>query len=227
MEAQPLRGDPEPEPRPARYHSTSTSSAAAAAAPAPAGAEDQKEAAGHAKPSAGAGAGAGAGGADSDSPWECNICLEPLKDTVCTLCGHLYCWPCLYRWLNTGHNSCPVCKAGVSKENIIPVYVRGNDTDPRTRDVPSRPSSQRAVPERAAHPGMTQGQFGGVNFAAGVGFFPSLLGLQFQGFATSGQGQGQNTADNRPLTADEQAQLNTSRFLMILGSLVLICLIFF
>jgi hypothetical protein len=29
--------------------------------------------------------------------FECNVCLELAKDPVVTLCGHLYCWPCLYR----------------------------------------------------------------------------------------------------------------------------------
>lgn len=29
--------------------------------------------------------------------FECNICLELAQDPVVTLCGHLFCWPCLYR----------------------------------------------------------------------------------------------------------------------------------
>ncbi len=32
-----------------------------------------------------------------DSCFDCNICLELASDPVITLCGHLYCWPCLYR----------------------------------------------------------------------------------------------------------------------------------
>ena len=32
-----------------------------------------------------------------NSAFECNICLELAQDPVVTLCGHLYCWPCLYR----------------------------------------------------------------------------------------------------------------------------------
>lgn len=38
-----------------------------------------------------------------DNPFECNVCLEPLQDPVCTLCGHLYCWPCLYRVIATSN----------------------------------------------------------------------------------------------------------------------------
>ena len=34
-----------------------------------------------------------------DSRFDCNICLEPVTEPVVSRCGHLYCWPCLYRWL--------------------------------------------------------------------------------------------------------------------------------
>ena len=33
----------------------------------------------------------------AESAFECNVCLELASDPVITLCGHLYCWPCLYR----------------------------------------------------------------------------------------------------------------------------------
>ncbi|KOO33551.1 ring finger protein 5 [Chrysochromulina tobinii] len=29
--------------------------------------------------------------------FECNICLETACNPVITQCGHLYCWPCLYK----------------------------------------------------------------------------------------------------------------------------------
>ena len=34
---------------------------------------------------------------DENIAYECNICLELAKEPVVTLCGHLYCWSCLYR----------------------------------------------------------------------------------------------------------------------------------
>jgi E3 ubiquitin-protein ligase RNF5 len=35
---------------------------------------------------------------DSDvGLFECNICLEMAKEPIVTLCGHLFCWPCLFR----------------------------------------------------------------------------------------------------------------------------------
>lgn len=69
-----------------------------------------------------------------DSMYECNICLDIAKDAVVSLCGHLYCWPCLNQWLETRPNNqtCPVCKAAISKDKVIPLYGRNSDKqDPR------------------------------------------------------------------------------------------------
>ncbi|XP_062233890.1 E3 ubiquitin-protein ligase RMA1-like [Phragmites australis] len=57
-------------------------------------------------------------------PSWCSICLEP----VVTRCGHLYCRPCMYRWLDSKQHDvgrCPVCKAAVSEEHLVPLYGRG------------------------------------------------------------------------------------------------------
>ena len=70
-----------------------------------------------------------------ESIFECNICLDTAKDAVVSMCGHLFCWPCLHQWLETRPNRqlCPVCKAAISKEKVIPLYGRGstNQQDPR------------------------------------------------------------------------------------------------
>ncbi|XP_016474915.1 E3 ubiquitin-protein ligase RMA1H1-like [Nicotiana tabacum] len=70
--------------------------------------------------------------------FECNICLDLVHDPVVTFCGHLYCWPCIYKWIhfqsksseNTDHQQpqCPVCKAEVSQKTLIPLYGRGQAT---------------------------------------------------------------------------------------------------
>jgi len=91
-----------------------------------------------------------------DSRFYCNICLDPVVDPVATLCGHLYCWPCLYRWLEPGmtpheranlllgadadaatafanhpgdsnRRVCPVCKAPCSVPSLVPIYVRESE----------------------------------------------------------------------------------------------------
>ncbi|GFY89668.1 RING/U-box superfamily protein [Actinidia rufa] len=90
--------------------------------------------------------------------FECNICFELAEDPIVTLCGHLYCWPCLYRWLHMHSHSheCPVCKALIQEEKLVPIYGRGKTSfDPRCRlvpgvDIPNRPTGQR--PETAPPP---------------------------------------------------------------------------
>lgn len=94
-----------------------------------------------------------------DSRFSCNICLDAVVEPVVTQCGHLYCWPCLYRWLepgmypneraslglmaattvnstfapmvNTSRRVCPVCKSACSLASLVPIYVRStNDASP-------------------------------------------------------------------------------------------------
>ncbi|XWS54190.1 hypothetical protein CRYUN_Cryun10bG0068400 [Craigia yunnanensis] len=67
--------------------------------------------------------------------FDCSICLDSVQDPVVTLCGHLYCWPCIYKWLHfqaistenqdQKQQQCPVCKAVVSHTTLIPLYGKG------------------------------------------------------------------------------------------------------
>jgi hypothetical protein len=68
------------------------------------------------------------------SALECHICLAPPTDPVATLCGHLFCWPCLYRWLQGQPKPCPVCRAPV--RSVIPIYGSHGEGG----SVPPRPS---------------------------------------------------------------------------------------
>ncbi|GAV70428.1 zf-C3HC4_2 domain-containing protein [Cephalotus follicularis] len=78
--------------------------------------------------------------------FECNICLESVQEPVVTLCGHLYCWPCIYKWLHFQGSSaedqeqnqqrCPVCKAEVSHTTLVPLYARGQTTKPSKGKAP-------------------------------------------------------------------------------------------
>ena len=166
---------------------------------------------------------------DPDGAFLCNVCLEPVKDRdpVVTQCGHLYCWPCLYRWLNTHHSTCPVCKAGVTQDNVIPIFIRGSVEDPRIKttqeSIPNRPQGHRPDPVATACGQNTSSNigynFGGISFSAGFGFFPSLFGLQFQSFAPIGTNTTQEEEDA------QQAYL--SRTLLFLGVSVILCLLFF
>ncbi|MQL74463.1 hypothetical protein Taro_006831 [Colocasia esculenta] len=77
--------------------------------------------------------------------FDCNICLDYAAEPVVTLCGHLYCWPCIYQWLRQESSTpqrCPVCKAALSQATLVPLYGRGYDSKPvdDALDVPRRPS---------------------------------------------------------------------------------------
>lgn len=110
-----------------------------------------------------------------DSMFECNICLDTARDAVVSMCGHLFCWPCLHQWLETRPNKqvCPVCKAAISKEKVVPLYGRGStkQEDPREK-VPPRPAGQRTEPE----PGINFPGFGfgdnSFHMSFGIGAFP-------------------------------------------------------
>lgn len=140
--------------------------------------------------------------------FECNICFELAQDPIVTLCGHLFCWPCLYRWLHIHSHSheCPVCKALVQEEKLVPLYGRGKTpSDPRSRSVPgisipNRPTGQR--PEMAPSPDMSHfppphgygftggfmpmasaARFGNLTLSAAFGgLIPSLSNLHVHGF---------------------------------------------
>ncbi|XP_032391621.1 E3 ubiquitin-protein ligase RNF5 [Etheostoma spectabile] len=123
----------------------------------------------------GGGGGGGEGERERDrATFECNICLDTARDAVISMCGHLFCWPCLHQWLETrpSRQQCPVCKAGISREKVIPLYGRGSSSqeDPRLK-TPPRPQGQRTEPESRG--GMFQG-FGdtGFHMSFGIGAFP-------------------------------------------------------
>eukprot|EP00117_Sycon_ciliatum_P013897 scpid73464/ scgid3057/ E3 ubiquitin-protein ligase RNF185; RING finger protein 185 len=88
-------------------------------------------------------------------------------------------WPCIHRWMETERgNQCPVCKAGISEENVVPIYLGGrtaDNDDPRKR-APPRPQGQRPAPD-PNHAGADGGLFGGggnngFHFSLGFGAFP-------------------------------------------------------
>ncbi|CAN0896842.1 E3 ubiquitin-protein ligase RMA1 [Linum grandiflorum] len=103
------------------------------------------------------------------SGFDCNICLDPVQDPVVTLCGHLYCWPCIYRWLHSRTISssadekpvccrqCPVCKSEISQSALVPLFGRGQATSSRTFDsnsdvIPRRPSAPERILRRFPSP---------------------------------------------------------------------------
>ncbi|XP_062217478.1 E3 ubiquitin-protein ligase RMA1H1-like [Phragmites australis] len=92
--------------------------------------------------------------------FDCNICLDCAAEPVVTLCGHLYCWPCIYEWLrpdadaadtrSSARRQCPVCKAAVSPNALVPLYGRGGSSrakkPPRgLAGIPRRPAVRQST----------------------------------------------------------------------------------
>ncbi|KAL5208257.1 hypothetical protein ABZP36_032692 [Zizania latifolia] len=91
--------------------------------------------------------------------FDCSICLDFSTEPVVTLCGHLYCWPCIYEWLrpdvgadasndatSSARRFCPVCKAAVTLDRLVPLYGRGGGSSkkpPRGSAIPRRPIVHR------------------------------------------------------------------------------------
>ncbi|EEF34780.1 E3 ubiquitin-protein ligase RMA3 [Ricinus communis] len=93
---------------------------------------------------------------DDDDCFSCNICLDSANDPVVTLCGHLYCWPCIYKWLQVKRTSsdvdeqqqqpsCPVCKANISSNSMVPLYGRGTS---QSNSETKKGSVDAAIPRR-------------------------------------------------------------------------------
>lgn len=149
---------------------------------------------------------------DGGGSFECNICFELPQEPIVTLCGHLFCWPCLYKWLHIHSHSpeCPVCKAVVEEEKLVPLYGRGKDrVDPRSKnvpgaaDIPHRPTGQRPATAPQADPNnhfpnanpnpwfmggggggvpLANARWGNYTFSAAFGGLFPLLSFQVHGF---------------------------------------------
>ncbi|EOD41252.1 hypothetical protein EMIHUDRAFT_199519 [Emiliania huxleyi CCMP1516] len=70
----------------------------------------------------------------SSDLFDCNICLDTATEPVITMCGHLYCWPCIYKWLELRRESdgafCPICKAEISSDRMIPFNASAVGDEP-------------------------------------------------------------------------------------------------
>ncbi|KAK4584382.1 hypothetical protein RGQ29_022205 [Quercus rubra] len=171
--------------------------------------------------------------ANDAGDFECNICFELAQDPIVTLCGHLFCWPCLYRWLHHHSHSqeCPVCKAIVEEEKLVPLYGRGKtQTDPRSKsypgiDIPNRPAGQR--PATAPPPEPNQFNFSNYGFGLFQGFPDATVYGQ-----TSGYPYGFNTFQGghthrfpQPIHRGQHADNVLKNLLLMIGVFVIIALL--
>lgn len=161
--------------------------------------------------------------ANPASDFECNICLDVAKDAVISLCGHLFCWPCLHQWLETRPQKqiCPVCKAGISKKKVIPLYGRGNadQKDPREK-VPPRPKGQRSEPETQNPGARFFAPFGGLNgggaqMSLGIGAFP--FGFFFSSFNLGGDVGRAGPNHGAPGSAHHQEEVFLNKVFLVMA----------
>ncbi|KAL1561988.1 RING-type E3 ubiquitin transferase [Salvia divinorum] len=94
------------------------------------------------------------GDKEGGSFYDCNICLELVRDPVLTCCGHLFCWACYYQveYVDSRSKECPVCEGEVTDGNVIPIYGNngggGGEGERETASclnlkVPPRPKARR------------------------------------------------------------------------------------
>ena len=116
---------------------------------------------------------------DKGTNFECTICLETAKEPVLTKCGHMFCWPCIYNWLDSkgGRAKCPNCKNQITKNDLIPVYANDENKENtnRFKNIPKRPKAERN-PNSDNDDNGSQNFF---NFSFGSfglgGFFPFMM----------------------------------------------------
>uniref|UniRef100_A0A8D8XHH0 RING-type E3 ubiquitin transferase n=1 Tax=Cacopsylla melanoneura TaxID=428564 RepID=A0A8D8XHH0_9HEMI len=163
------------------------------------------------------------GDADKGQMFDCNICLDNAKDAVISMCGHLFCWPCLHQWLETCPNrqTCPVCKAAIDKDKVIPVYGRGgsSNTDPRDK-VPPRPQGQRTEPDTNGGNSMWSIGEGGFSMSFGIGAFP--FGL-FSSTFNLGDQRPRSVLRGSPHYEDDQ---NISHIFLVVAAMFILALLY-
>eukprot|EP00727_Mastigamoeba_balamuthi_P009734 m51a1_g5383 hypothetical protein (192) ;mRNA; r:13234-14042 len=163
--------------------------------------------------------------------FECHICLDTAADPVVTLCGHLFCWPCIYRWLETS-TQCPVCKSVVDRSSLVPLYGRGAQrpqAQAQEESVPHRPQGRREEPpeHEPSYQGNHQGYWGGPQgpqISMGFGFLglPFFgLGFPFMAQAQFGGPQQQQQQPARPVDRATMQQQQLAQILFVVGLLFL------
>ncbi|GAB2284533.1 hypothetical protein Dimus_018987 [Dionaea muscipula] len=90
--------------------------------------------------------------------FDCHICFDCAQEPVVTLCGHLFCWACIFKWLHFRSSepmqNCPVCKADISEASLVPLYGRGSSRGSINLDlpVPPRPPATATGLVISSHP---------------------------------------------------------------------------
>lgn len=71
---------------------------------------------------------------DESSPATCPICLDAFRAPKITRCGHIFCWPCILRYLSLSDKywrRCPMCFDAVQKGQLRSVRLESVQLPPR------------------------------------------------------------------------------------------------
>jgi len=160
--------------------------------------------------------------AASAAAFECNICFDTAVEPVITLCGHLYCWPCIYKWLDSGRSNitCPVCHSELSKEKLVPLYGKGKcEKDPR-QELPPRPSGVRTEPPQNQYYNNNGHFYQGNNWSFSAGVLP------FPGFGFQIYNHQFNNNTPRNLTPIERRNEKIGQIFSFIAFMILFSVVF-
>ncbi|CAC9696349.1 E3 ubiquitin-protein ligase RNF5, putative [Plasmodium sp. DRC-Itaito] len=165
---------------------------------------------------------------ESRNTFECNICFDDVRDPVVTKCGHLFCWLCLSAWIKK-NNDCPVCKAEVSKENVIPLYGRGKNSSDHKYAQPEEP---RPTPKRkeGVRRNNTYSNNLGLRASFGVWVNPFSFGLSYTNMSEEPyfyDNRNENRSDNRRLQTETYQAEAASSFFFFLGFFLSLYILFY
>ncbi|SOV12682.1 E3 ubiquitin-protein ligase RNF5, putative [Plasmodium sp. gorilla clade G2] len=165
---------------------------------------------------------------ESKNTFECNICFDDVRDPVVTKCGHLFCWLCLSAWIKK-NNDCPVCKAEVSKENVIPLYGRGKNSSDHKYAQPEEP---RPTPKRkeGVRRSNTYSNNLGLRASFGVWVNPFSFGLSYTNMSEEPyfyDNRNENRSDNRRLQTETYQAEAASSFFFFLGFFLSLYILFY
>lgn len=61
--------------------------------------------------------------ASTCSSFTCGICHANRTYPACPVdCGHVFCWSCIQKWVQTVRPECPLCRTPCSAADVIPLY---------------------------------------------------------------------------------------------------------
>ncbi|KJP85759.1 hypothetical protein AK88_04575 [Plasmodium fragile] len=161
---------------------------------------------------------------DGRSTFECNICFDDVRDPVVTKCGHLFCWLCLSAWIKK-NNDCPVCKAEVSRENVIPLYGRGKNSREHKYSNMEEP---RPTPKRKESVRRNTGYSNNLGLRASFGVWvnPFSFGMSYTNMPEEPYFYDSGGGDNRTQAETYQAEAASS-FFFFLGFFLSLYILFY